>query len=100
MFEITSNKNIRGVSHHHHLVSYATDCTRPWCQSGSSYTTELLCLLNTENFSCLVMAQRKKEMLPENITLIAYLCLDFHVSLNSRNTKLANSWDHWESIDI
>ena len=44
--------------------------------------------------------QRRLEVLLKNITLIAYLCLEFHVSLNSRNTKLANSGDHWRSLDI
>ena len=44
--------------------------------------------------------QRRVELMLENITLIAYLCLEFHVSLNSRNTKLANSGDNWGSLDI
>ena len=48
----------------------------------------------------MVGLQRRAEAMLENITLIAYLCLEFHVSLNSRNTKLANGGDHWGSLDI
>ena len=34
------------------------------------------------------------------LLLIAFFCLVFHVSLNSRNTKLKNDGVHWGSLDI
>ena len=34
------------------------------------------------------------------LLLIAFFSLVFHVTLNSRNTKLKNDWVHWGSLDI
>ena len=34
------------------------------------------------------------------LLLIAIFCLVFHVTLNSRNTKLRNDGVHWSSLDI
>ena len=67
--------------------------TRSWLSNHNSVVCNTILLYYCND-------QRRVEAMLENITLIAYLCLEFHVSLNSGNTKLANGGDHWGSLDI